>query len=178
MTWSYTGPPRKSFPYTLPEGWTKEQFFQGWVIPEDYEYTKNNREEIVEVSDDGKYYIESRWCNTSCCRIVTLYVLPEKKLIDAELTDGLSLSAECILEGRTAAKETRMKNVIAMKLRGVWVQAELTWEGAVGVLKHDLAFEGFVAIVDGELKRYDKPKSDELKTPDDAESSPSTELND
>lgn len=50
-----------------------------------------------------------------------------------------------------------MKTVIAMKLKGVWVQAELGFDEAESCLKHDKTFEEFAAIVDGELKRYVKP---------------------
>lgn len=50
-----------------------------------------------------------------------------------------------------------MRTVIAMKLKGVWVQAELRYEEAESCLRHDKTFEEFTAIVDGELKRYVKP---------------------
>lgn len=55
-----------------------------------------------------------------------------------------------------------MRQVIAMKLKGVWVQADLSFEAAEGILGHDKSFEEFVALVDGKLKRFIKPKSDDV----------------
>lgn len=52
-----------------------------------------------------------------------------------------------------------------MKLKGVWVQAELGFSEAESILRHDKTFDEFTAIVDGELKRYVKPEPVETPEP-------------
>lgn len=150
---SYKGPPRKPIP-----GWTgtlaEQKYGGGWGVSD-----TDDKKERTSLSGDRKYCIESRWCESSCCRVVTLYAMPEKRLIDVELTDIPDLSADYMacyyLKHRKEG--TRMKSVIAMKIRGKWQQAELTIEVAQGILKHDTAFEEIMFIEKGELKKLVRP---------------------
>lgn len=58
-----------------------------------------------------------------------------------------------------------MKIVIAVKIRSVWTQAELTPEVAIGILNHDTAFEEILMIENGKLKRIVRQNPSEQLLP-------------
>ena len=70
-----------------------------------------------------------------------------------------------------------MNNVIAMKLRGVWAQTELTEEVACSILKHDTAFEEILIIKDGKLKRLVRSEPDGGENPEALPDNPASPQN-
>lgn len=59
-----------------------------------------------------------------------------------------------------------IKQIIAMKHKGGWTQAELSYEEAQTLLKHDTAFEEALMIDGGKLKRIVRPTPDDAETPE------------
>ena len=53
-----------------------------------------------------------------------------------------------------------MKIVIAMKVRGQWTQAELTFKDAQVLLRHDTAFDEIMTIDNGKLIRILKQSAE------------------
>ncbi len=59
-----------------------------------------------------------------------------------------------------------MRTVIAVKHKGYWTQAEMNYEEAQVLLRHDTNFEEFMCIVDGKLMRTSRPSTDDAETPE------------